>query len=93
MTSAVEKRVVICNERGLHARAAARLVKLVEQFPSAQLRVIKDDMDVCGISIMGLLMLGAGKGTEIILRADGPDASAAIDHVASLIERRFDEDQ
>lgn len=83
--------VTICNHRGLHARAAARLVKLVDQF-DAEVTVRKGDMSASGRSIMGLMMLAAGPGCEIELLASGRDAVAALAAVVDLIARRFDED-
>jgi phosphocarrier protein len=81
----------IRNQRGLHARAAAKFVKLAGAF-NAQIRVIKGDTDVSGVSIMGLMMLGAGIGTDIELRASGPQAAEAMAALIDLIERRFDEE-
>jgi phosphocarrier protein len=81
----------IRNQRGLHARAAAKFVKLAGSF-DAQIRVIKGDTDVSGISIMGLMMLGAGIGTDIKLRASGRQAAEALAALTDLIERRFDEE-
>ena len=66
----VQRRVAIVNERGLHARAAAKFVKAAEQF-DADIIVTKDGVDVPGTSIMGLLMLAAAKGCQIDLRASG----------------------
>jgi phosphocarrier protein len=85
------RRVTIRNQRGLHARAAAKFVKTAEAF-AAEIRVVKDDTEVLGTSIMGLMMLAAGPGTEIDLRATGADAEAALDALAQLIDRKFDED-
>ncbi len=84
--------VVVTNRRGLHARAAARFVKLAGEFDAA-VEVAKDDMCVSGLSIMGLMMLSAGPGTEIELRVRGADAVAALDALATLVARNFDEDQ
>jgi len=81
----------IRNQRGLHARAAAKFVKLVGAY-NAQIRVIKGDMDVSGTSIMGLMMLAAGIGTDIELRASGQQASEAMKALMDLIERKFDEE-
>ena len=87
-----EKReVVICNQRGLHARAAARFVKLAEQF-EAEVWVERDGQSVSGRSIMGLMMLAAGPGSPILLSASGRDAGAAIAALARLVECKFDED-
>ena len=85
------RRVTIRNQRGLHARAAAKFVKTAEAY-DAEIRVVKDDTEVLGTSIMGLMMLAAGPGTEIDLRATGADAETALDALAQLIDRKFDED-
>ena len=81
----------IRNQRGLHARAAAKFVKLASAF-NAQVRVIKGDMDVSGTSIMGLMMLAAGIGTDVELRASGPQSREAMQALLDLIARRFDEE-
>jgi phosphocarrier protein len=81
----------IRNQRGLHARAAAKFVKLAGSF-SAQIRVIKGDMDVSGTSIMGLMMLAAGIGSDVELRASGPQSREAMLALMDLIERKFDEE-
>jgi phosphocarrier protein len=92
MTDYIEQRIEIVNARGLHARAAAKLVKLVESFGGNELRVIKDDMDVVGTSIMGLLMLAASKGTFVTLRASGDRAVELMAAVSVLIHRKFGEE-
>ncbi len=81
----------ICNQRGLHARAAAKLVKLADQF-DAEIIVRKGDTVVNGRSIMGLMMLAAGPGCELELTASGRDAATALRAVVELIARGFDED-
>ncbi len=81
----------IRNQRGLHARAAAKFVKTAGSY-DAEVRVIKGDTDVSGGSIMGLMMLGAGIGTDIELRASGRQAKEAMLALIELIERRFDEE-
>ena len=86
-----ERRVTILNKRGLHARAAAKFVKLAGQF-GAELTVTKDGVAVSGRSIMGLMMLAAGPGTELSIRAAGPAADAALDALAGLVAATFDED-
>ena len=92
MTGLREKReVVICNQRGLHARAAARFVKLAEQF-EAEVWFERDGQAVSGRSIMGLMMLAAGPGSPILLSASGRDAQAAIAALARLVESKFHED-
>jgi phosphocarrier protein HPr len=86
------RRVVkICNQRGLHARAAARFVKTAAQF-DAEVWVRKNGTSVSGRSIMGLMMLAAASGTLIELTATGRDAETAVGTLAHLIECKFDED-
>ena len=82
--------VTIVNRRGLHARAAAKFVKVAEQF-AADVEVVKDDMVVCGISIMGLMVLAAALGTQLEIRARGREAEAALAALVALVERGFDE--
>ncbi|MGE0417528.1 MAG: HPr family phosphocarrier protein [Acetobacteraceae bacterium] len=82
--------VVIPNKRGLHARAAAKFVTLAERF-GASVDVVKDGQVVAARSIMGLMMLGAGRGSSIELRAEGWDAKEALDALAALVEAGFDE--
>lgn len=80
----------IRNQRGLHARAAAKFVRLAGEF-DAQITVTKDDQIVCGNSIMGLMMLAAAPGCHIALSARGPEAEAALRALSQLIADRFDE--
>jgi phosphocarrier protein len=88
---AVVTRVVpIVNRRGLHARAAAKLVNMAEQF-SANVDVVRDGQVVSARSIMGLMMLGAGMGSTVELRAEGFDAHEALEAIAGLIEAGFHE--
>jgi phosphocarrier protein HPr len=87
----IRRMVTICNKRGLHARAAARFVKLAYTF-DADVVVAKNGASVSGRSIMGLMMLAAGPGTAIELRATGPEAERAVDALAALINGGFDED-
>lgn len=82
--------LTITNERGLHARAAAKFVKLTAQFQS-DIRVTKGEQTVSGESIMGLMMLAAGPGQEIVLEADGPDEFMAIEALSGLVTNKFDE--
>jgi phosphocarrier protein HPr len=82
--------VKICNQKGLHARAAARFVKTASQF-KAEVTVRKNGTEVSGRSIMGLMMLAAASGTVIEVSASGPDAAAAVEALARLIECKFDE--
>lgn len=83
--------VWIINSRGLHARAAAKLVAVAERF-SACVNVSHDGETVPAGSIMGLMMLGAGVGGEITIEADGWDAKEALEAVAGLVEAGFHED-
>ncbi len=83
--------VTIRNQRGLHARAAAKFVRTVEAH-EAEVSVTKDDTEVAGNSIMGLMMLAAGPGTQVELRASGEQAEASLDALEDLIARKFDED-
>jgi phosphocarrier protein HPr len=82
--------VVIVNRRGLHARAAAKFVKVAEQFV-ADVEVAKDDMVVPGTSIMGLMVLAAALGSQLEIRARGREAAAALAALVALVERGFDE--
>ena len=82
----------ICNSRGLHARASAKFVKLASGF-DAEVQVTRDGVTVNALSIMGLLMLGAGNGCEIRIEAEGAEAEAAVAALTDLVARRFDEDQ
>ncbi len=81
----------ICNQKGLHARAAARFVKTAAQF-EADIWVRKNGTAVSGRSIMGLMMLAAASGTVIEITATGRDAAIAVEALARLIECKFDED-
>jgi phosphocarrier protein HPr len=87
----IRSAVIIVNERGLHARAAAKFVKLVDSF-NAIVTVERGGMSVDGRSIMGLMMFGAGPGTELQLTATGLHAEAAMAALTDLIARGFDED-
>jgi phosphocarrier protein HPr len=83
--------VTICNRRGLHARAAAKFVKLAETF-EAEVTVSKNGASVSGLSIMGLMMLAAGPGTQIRIEAEGAEAAKAVDALATLVGGGFDEE-
>ncbi len=87
---ALSRLVTIRNRLGLHARAAAKFVTLAERF-GASVDVVKDGQSVSARSIMGLMMLGAGKGTQIELRAEGWDAKEALEALAALVEAGFHE--
>lgn len=86
-----ERTVTIVNRYGLHARPAAEFVKLAGTF-SADIIVKKDDLEVNGKSIMGMMMLAAEYGTAITIRATGSDAPTAVERLSDLIARRFGED-
>ena len=87
----VRRSCTICNQKGLHARAAARFVKTAAQFAS-EVEVRKNGTVVSGRSIMGLMMLAAASGAVIEISAIGPDAAIAVETLAHLIECKFDED-
>lgn len=82
--------LTICNKLGMHARAATRFVNLASRFRS-EIRVRKDQHDVSGKSIMGLMMLAASKGSRIEVRAEGSDADEALAALSGLVENCFDE--
>jgi phosphocarrier protein len=89
--STARRTVEICNQKGLHARAAARFVKTAAQF-EADIWVRKNGTAVSGRSIMGLMMLAAASGAVVEISATGPDAAIAVETLARLIECKFDED-
>ena len=84
--------VEIVNQRGLHARASAKFVKMAAAF-DAEVTVTKDGATVDARSIMGLMMLAAGPGAEIEIAAEGPDAEAALEALSQLVADRFDEEK
>jgi len=88
----MNKTLDIVNEKGLHARASAKLVELIEGF-DASATVSRDGIDAEGDSIMGLLMLAASKGTSIEVQTAGPQADALMTAIEELITARFGEDQ
>ena len=85
-----ERNVTIVNKHGLHARPAAEIVKAAAKFTS-DIVIVRDDLEVNGKSIMGVMMLAAECGATLTLRATGPDESAAVDAIASLITSKFGE--
>ena len=87
-----KRTVNICNAKGLHARASAKFVKLAATF-DAEVTVGRDDTQVDARSIMGLMMLAAGIGCHIDITAEGPQAEAAVDALAALVQDRFGEEQ
>ena len=90
--SKVEKTLTICNQKGLHARAAAAFVKCINDI-DAEVIVEKDEQQVDGSSILSLMMLAASKGTTIKIIADGNEADRAINELSILINNRFGEEQ
>lgn len=88
----VERLLEITNVKGLHARASAKFVEVVEDHDAAA-EVSKDGMSVSGDSIMGLLMLAASKGTQILVVTEGPDAEPLSDALENLVKDRFGEGQ
>ncbi|MBD8899861.1 HPr family phosphocarrier protein [Rhodanobacter sp. DHG33] len=86
----LEKDIVVSNKLGLHARASAKLVQLVQGYKSTVL-LLSRGREVNAQSIMGVMMLAAGIGTPLTIRTEGPDEQAALDAVADLFDRKFDE--
>lgn len=85
-----QKTVTIINKLGLHARAAAKFVRVAAGF-AAEISVRSGRREVSGKSIMGIMMLAAGRGAEILISADGPDEAAAILALEALVNDRFGE--
>jgi len=90
MSNEIENTVQICNKKGLHARAAAKFVNLVEGH-TAKVEVAKDGARVCGSSIMGLLMLGASIGKTITIYASGDGAEEILTTLSNLVKEGFGE--
>ncbi|MCD6374065.1 MAG: HPr family phosphocarrier protein [Caldisericaceae bacterium] len=88
----IREKVVITNKHGLHARPAARFVQVAGKFDS-DIKVIKDGLEVNGKSIMGVMMLAAEPGSEIILEISGNDEKEAYEALLNLIQSNFDEEQ
>lgn len=88
---ALAQRMRICNQRGLHARASARFVRTVELF-DVEVNVSHDGSSVGGTSIMGLMMLAAGPGSSILVRASGEQAREVLEALSQLVDNGFDED-
>ena len=86
----IERNVTIANKNGLHARPAAEIVKTAAKFKS-DITLVREDLEVNGKSIMGVMMLAAEYGSSLVLRADGPDAEDAVAALAKLIESKFGE--
>lgn len=89
--SEAQAEVVICNQKGLHARAAAAFVKCIADI-DAEVTVEKDGVEVDGSSILSLMMLAASKGCSVIIRATGNEAQKAVDDLILLINNRFGEE-
>ena len=87
----IERETTIVNELGLHARPAAELVKVANQF-DAHIEIVKDGMSVNAKSIMGVMMLAAETGSTVVFRADGPDAEAAVEALSKLVQKGFGEE-
>jgi len=85
-----ERTVQIVNKAGLHARPAAEIVKLAAKYAS-DITVVREDLEVNGKSIMGVMMLAAECGSTLQIKAEGPDASEALDALEQLIESKFGE--
>jgi phosphocarrier protein HPr len=88
----LEETITLKNRLGLHARAAAKLVHTAAGF-EAKVTVTKDGDEVDGKSILGLLLLAAGRGTSLLLRVEGKDEKEALAAVKDLVEHRFDESE
>lgn len=86
----VERSVTVVNDLGLHARAAARFVKVASAFKS-QIKVTHGSQTTDGKSILGLLLLAAARGTELLIAAEGPDEDRALDALAGLASRGFED--
>jgi phosphocarrier protein len=86
----IERTVRIVNKNGLHARPAAEIVKLASKYQS-DITLVRDDLEVNGKSIMGVMMLAAEFGSSLVLRAAGPDAEQAVSALCELIARKFGE--
>ncbi|MDH2385749.1 MULTISPECIES: HPr family phosphocarrier protein [unclassified Bradyrhizobium] len=88
---AISRELLIVNKRGLHARASAKFVQLVERF-NAEVWVTRGGETVGGTSIMGLMMLAAGPGTTVVVSAKGDEAQQALDAIAELVASKFNEE-
>jgi phosphocarrier protein HPr len=86
----VERSVEVKNAHGIHARPAAEIVKVAARFKAA-ITIVRDDLEVNGKSIMGVMMLAAECGATIVIRATGDDAEAAADALVALVNSRFGE--
>lgn len=91
MTDAITRTLDIVNKRGLHARASSKFAMLVGEYPDCTVRVSREDQEVDGDSIMDLMMLAAGIGSQIEVMVQGPRAGEALDALAALVADRFGE--
>jgi phosphocarrier protein HPr len=90
--SAAKQSVIICNKRGLHARASAKFVGAAAMMDGTRITVTKDGNSAGGTSILGLMMLGAAKGDTIEISVEGDQAEARLEELVSLVAGRFGED-
>lgn len=89
----VSRTLTIVNQKGLHARASAKFVTFVSRLPEGlKVQVEKDGQSVTGTSIMGLMMLGAARGSDIIIHVEGADSEMALEKLAGLVTDGFGED-
>jgi phosphocarrier protein len=86
----IERELQILNKNGLHARPAAEIVKTAARY-KAEITISRDDLEVNGKSIMGVMMLAAEQGSTLKVKADGPDAEQAVNAIADLVARKFGE--
>ncbi|GIU66593.1 HPr family phosphocarrier protein [Candidatus Phycosocius spiralis] len=93
MTQRLSRTFEIVNKRGLHARASSKFAMLAGEYADCFIRVSREDQEVDGESIMDLMMLAAGIGSEIVVSAEGPRAEAALDALTDLVASRFGEDE
>jgi phosphocarrier protein HPr len=91
VTAPLIRDVLIVNRKGLHARAAAKVVKLSNQF-TCEITFSRNGLDASGRAILDLLMLAAAQGKSVTIQCDGADAAAALDALSDLLNRGFDED-
>lgn len=87
----IEKEIAVVNRLGLHARPAAMFVRIASRYRS-EIWVAKENEEVNGKSIMGLMMLAAGQGSKLRIRCEGPDAGKAMEEIEELVNARFNED-
>lgn len=88
----ISRSIVVSNQLGLHARAAAKFVHMATRYES-QIRVGRDNRVMDGKSIMGILLLAAARGTTLTISADGPDEAAAVEALCRLVSSGFGEEQ